>query len=431
MILSKYCKIYPDTDNPGNIILFSAKRASKISVPETMPEDIRQNRLSEDESGTLTELGFLVNTGVEERDEILAFIDELNAVDKTFSVQLVMNLDCNLNCGYCFEGSRKGKHYMTKDKAAEVIEFLKKAVSPETEEIKILFYGGEPLLGRDMVLYVSAAIKSFADEMGIKYTGKAVTNATLLFRETVRKLTASGIRTASVTLDGPESCHDLSRPFKGGIGSFSAILKNLKEVCGMIDIEIGGNYTKVNYFRFPELLDLLANEGLTPERVASLRFYPVIQEVEGIVNPDFNDGYTSINERWIFESEIFLREEIMKRGYRTSKIMPSTCMMDLKYRVIVNYDGSIYKCSGLIGREEFKVGDIKTGIGDYRVSHNLDNWKNEKCLDCCYLPMCFGGCRYMKFIRDGNMEGIDCRKPYLDATMEAAVTQDIRYGLIN
>jgi uncharacterized protein len=93
----------------------------------------------------------------------------------------------------------------------------------------------------------------------------------------------------------------------------------------------------------------------------------------------------------------------------------------------VNYDGGIYKCSGLIGREEFKVGDIASGIKNYHSSHNLDNWKNEGCLSCAYLPLCFGGCRYMKFIRDGNMDGVDCKKQYLDATLEAAIRQDIKY----
>ncbi len=33
----------------------------------------------------------------------------------------------------------------------------------------------------------------------------------------------------------------------------------------------------------------------------------------------------------------------------------------------------------------------------------------------------------MKYIRDGNMDGVDCKKPYLDATLEEAIKQDIKY----
>jgi uncharacterized protein len=96
----------------------------------------------------------------------------------------------------------------------------------------------------------------------------------------------------------------------------------------------------------------------------------------------------------------------------------------------VNYDGEIYKCPGLIGRKEFSAGDISTGIKDYRKSHHIDNWKNDECLECAYLPLCFGGCRYMKLVRDGEMNGVDCRREFFDASLESLVRQDIKYGLV-
>ena len=125
---------------------------------------------------------------------------------------------------------------------------------------------------------------------------------------------------------------------------------------------------------------------------------------------------------------MYLREEILKRGYRMDRVIPVSCMMELKQRVVINYNGDIYKCAGLIGRREFCVGNLKSGVKDYRRSHHLDNWKNEKCLACVYLPLCFGGCRYMKLLQEGSMEGIDCKKPYFDAALESLVLQDIKYA---
>ena len=100
-------------------------------------------------------------------------------------------------------------------------------------------------------------------------------------------------------------------------------------------------------------------------------------------------------------------------------------MMELDDSLVVNYDGSLYKCPGFIGRQGFCIGDLRNGVQEYRQSHNLDNWKNEECLNCSYLPLCFGGCRYMKLLCDGNLDGIDCKKPYLDATLETLICQDI------
>lgn len=430
MILSRYCKIYTYGSDSDCVILFSNKNAAKLSIPASMLEDIRADNLSEEERLTLSELGFLVANEEEEQKEILDSLENLNKADRLSTLQLVMNLDCNLDCGYCFEGSRKGRHYLTAENANAFIEFVKANVTPAMEELRVFFYGGEPLLSADLIGLISGAIKSFTDERGIKYTGKLITNGTLLTKKMVTRLAPLGIKAARVTLDGPADVHDAARPFRGGGGSFRTILKNLKETTGLIELDLSGNFTRNNFKRFPEMFDQLHDNGLTPDRISSLQFYPVLQEVEGMVNCHFKEGCSSLNDPWIFEAEIYLREEILKRGFRTSKIIPVACMMYLRNRLIVNYDGGIYKCSGLLGRDEFKAGDIWKGLLDYSSSHHLENWKNDKCFACEYLPICFGGCRYIKFLRDGNMAGVDCQKPYLDATLETLVKQDIKYGLI-
>jgi uncharacterized protein len=429
MILSRYCKIYSHDEDPYSVVLFSTKTASTIVIPKAMLLDIEKNTVSKEEKETLTELGFCVNAE-EETKEMLGFISELNLLKKTFGSIVAMNLDCNLACRYCFEGSRKGKLYLTKETAGQFVDFVKTRVGQDTEGISITFYGGEPFLSLDLVICISGALKAFAESTGRIYDFSFITNGTLLTPETVKKLKPYGLKSASVTLDGPKEVHDYFRPFRSGRGSFSRIFENLKDVCCMMDIQVGGNFTRSNYTNFPKLLDYMLENGLTPDQVSFVRFDPVNREVEGIAQPDFHDGCSSINEPWLFEAGLFLREEIMKRGFRTDKISPSTCMMDFNDSMVINYDGSIYKCPGLIGREQYKAGDITSGIEDYRQSHNLDNWKNQECLACAYLPLCFGGCRYMMLVREGNMDGIDCKKPYFDACLAELVKQDIKYGLV-
>jgi uncharacterized protein len=191
---------------------------------------------------------------------------------------------------------------------------------------------------------------------------------------------------------------------------------------------MGGNFTRKNYAEFPSLLDHMMQNGLTPEKIADVSFDPVFLESSEFRPPHCHDGCASMNERWISKAGIFLREEVLKRGYRAQKVMPQACGVQQTENVIVNHDGTLYKCPGLIGRKGFCIGDLKMGIKDYRQTHNLDSYKNKKCLDCSYLPLCFGGCRYMKIISDGTMEGVDCRKPLFDATFEAFVLQDIKYN---
>ncbi len=143
-----------------------------------------------------------------------------------------------------------------------------------------------------------------------------ITNGTLLTPDVVGRLKPLGLKIASVTLDGPKEIHDQFRPFKSGKGTFDTIVRNVKDVCDMINIHIGGNYTKDNYSEFPSLLDYLMDNGLTPDRISSLNFYPVIKESPEFALPDFTGGCVSINEPWLFDAGIFLRREILKRGYR-------------------------------------------------------------------------------------------------------------------
>jgi uncharacterized protein len=430
MILSKYCKTFPDEKDPDSLLLFSTKNSAIVEGPKALIREIDEDELSEEDENTLKEHGFLIDNPEAERAEMLGFLAEINALNTTLSIRLVMNLDCNLACRYCFEGTRKGAFYMSKETADRTIEFVKARIRErdgELEELYITFYGGEPLLSRELITYISERLKALAEDRRLKYRFSLMTNGTLLTGKAASELKRLGLKEAYITIDGPKDLHDNSRPFKGGGGSFGPIIRNLRDVCGVIDVFAGGNFTQANFRRFPELLDFMLDNGLTPEKLHSLQFYPVVEERADFGLPDFHDGLATFNEPWLFEASLFLREEVLKRGYKVDRVSPGGCMLEYGTDLIVNYDGGICRCPGFIGREEFKSGDIFSGIKDFSLSQN--NWKNEECLDCAYLPLCFGGCRYMKLVRDGNMDGVDCQKQYFDATLEAMVKQDIKYGL--
>ncbi len=81
-----------------------------VDVTPEVLRDIKKGALSaKSEKKTLKELGFLVKNAESEQRELLGFIDDFNAQTTSFSAVVVLNLDCNLACRYCFEGKRKGK----------------------------------------------------------------------------------------------------------------------------------------------------------------------------------------------------------------------------------------------------------------------------------------------------------------------------------
>ena len=129
----------------------------------------------------------------------------------------------------------------------------------------------------------------------------------------------------------------------------------------------------------------------------------------------------------IYEAGAYLREEILKRGYHTLKPMPLFCLIENRDAFVVSYDGVIYKCPAFIGQNKYAVGDLQNGVNGYAETYKLDIWKNEKCAECEYLPLCFGGCRYLTYLRKGQIDELDCQKDFFDATLETLIKQDIQY----
>jgi uncharacterized protein len=427
MRLSLYVKIYPCVDDPAKILLYSTKRGASILVPESILASIKDGSLGHANRETLTRLGFLVPDTEAERMEMREAFNEANRLSARFSAQVVLNLDCNLACTYCYEGGMKGRNYMSLETASLLAGLAETSYIAYGKGVEFSFYGGEPLMSLDLIVYLSERLQKAAAANGTNYSFNMVTNGTLLSAAMVEKLLPLGFTGAKITLDGPRDNHDRFRPFVSGKGSFDLIVANVKEVCERIDIQIGGNYTRENYREFPLLLDFMLQVGITPERISLVKFDPVTKSGGEFALPEFIEGCASTDEPWLMEASLYLREEILRRGFHAPRVGPATCMIESCNDLMVNWDGTLFKCPAFLGWKDMSIGSLQSGISNYTESHNMEVWKKEECLDCAYLPLCFGGCRFLKLLRSGRIDDVDCRKIYLDGTLEELVRQDLKY----
>lgn len=425
MHLSRYLKRYPCPERPGHLLLFSTRTAAIAIVPEKTIADIEQGTISPATGETLSRLGFLVSDTDAEAEEVRRFFTMLNQQRTLATIIAVLNMDCNLACTYCFEGRMKGKRYMDLSTAERLVSFLDRRYFAEGVSLNLDFYGGEPLLSMDLIRFIATRFAERAGARGLSCSFGMVSNGTLLTGTVARELAALGVRGVQVTLDGTRENHDRFRPFVSGKGSFDLIIRNLLESCDLLDISIVCNYTEDNYREFPLLLDYFLEVGLTPERIAAVNFAPISQIGADALPPEFNDGCASHNLPWVYESQLFLRQEALNRGYAVAKLRPPLCMVELANDLVVTHDGELYKCPAFMGREGLAVGTLEEGVADYRDSHKLDVWKNEECYNCEYLPFCYGGCRLSRFVQAGEIEGVDCRRDYYEASLEQYVRQEM------
>jgi uncharacterized protein len=426
MQLSQYLKTFHCTDQPGNHLLYSTRTSASVLVNDATLLAAQEGSLTEEEETTLARLGILVKDRNEERTMMRDILVNINAQRTVFSGIVVLNLDCNLACPYCYEDNFRGRHYMSSTTADLLVETIQRNQIEQGCDVMLTFYGGEPLLSIPLLTTIATRLKQTAEKQGTNFRFTLVTNGTLLSHRIAKDLLPIGLFGAKFTLDGPRHIHDQCRPFVSGNGSFDTIVNNIKEVCDLISLQLGGNFTRQNYRDFPLLLDHLLAEGITPDKLALVLFTPVTPKAGDQGVADFNNCVRDY-EPWLAEASLFLREETLRRGYTVPKPKLSACIVELDNDLVINYDGSLYKCPAFIAYDELRIGTLTDGINDYRVSHKLDIWQKDECLDCAYLPLCFGGCRQMTLFRNGKIDGADCKKGLYDAVLEQTIRQDLKY----
>jgi len=427
MQLSKFLKIFPSPDFPGHFILYSTRRASVLRISEKTFRNIEDGTLSEADRETLVRYGILVPDAVAEKEELLSRFTEANLKSKRFSAIVVLNLDCNLDCGYCFEEGVRGKRAMSATTADLLVAMIEREHLAKGRRVSLDFYGGEPLLSVDLIRSISTRLRDASKTKGVPFEFFLVTNGTLLTRPLAQDLAGLGMKGVKITLDGPREVHDLSRPFVSGKGSFAVIVKNIREIMDITMVQIGGNFSRENYREFPRLLDFLIEAGITPDKLELVQFNQITGRVGNGEIPDYAGACNGTDEPWLNEAIIFLRGEVLRRGFHTPKPGPGGCMVEFANDLVINVDGAIYKCPAFVGRTGFSVGDLRSGIIDNGKAYNPDVWKTPECLECAYLPQCYGGCRFLKFLRDGRIDGVDCWKSMLDAILERCISQDLKY----
>jgi uncharacterized protein len=426
--LSNYIKTVSLPGEPDGVLLFSTRKTSLVFLSAETFAGLVAGKAPDSLVAPLTRLGFWVADRAAERKEVWEMPAAVNRLNSGVRAAIILGMACNFACRYCYEGSLKGRRAMNDATAEQAIAFLQKKFRSDKKRMVVDFYGGEPLLYTERIKYLAEALKSFVHGRGGDFRFTLVTNGSLLARKTVEELLPFGLTSVKVTLDGPPENHNFFRPFKNGRGSFARILENIRSCCDLVSVTLGGNFTRENARQFPSLLDILQTTGLTPDKLAVVKFDAVMAVNDAFAPPEFHDGCASSAEPWLVEASLALREEVLRRGYNYPKLEPASCMVTLEDALTIDWDGSLYKCVTLIGHRDCRTGDVWQKEADPPVAYHLDHWrKNNQCPDCLYLPLCFGGCRYAEYQRCGSMAAIDCQKEYFNRALPEMLRQEIRY----
>jgi len=173
---------------------------------------------------------------------------------------------CNFRCVYCYED------FQYRRMERPVVEGVKNLIRmriPELRRLTISWFGGEPLLARDIIREIMADARSLASDRESAVHSDMTTNAYLLNRDVFEEMLVSGVSDYQVSFDGTRAEHDRKRILAGGRGTFDRIWANLcdiRSVPGMFTITVRVHAARDNENDLPTFIDEFARTFGNDER---------------------------------------------------------------------------------------------------------------------------------------------------------------------
>jgi len=131
---------------------------------------------------------------------------------------------CNFRCVYCYEDFRIGK--MQEPVILGIERLIERRISGLTQ-LSLSWFGGEPLMARNIVLRLSAHADRLSTQHGVALDGGLTTNGFILDYGLFEKLVSLRQRFFQITFDGWQEAHDAVRQRVKGRSTFDRIWENV------------------------------------------------------------------------------------------------------------------------------------------------------------------------------------------------------------
>lgn len=195
------------------------------------------------------------------------------------SLQLIIlpTEKCNFRCTYCYEDFEIGK--MKRPTIDGIKNLISARVERDTlDHLNLSWFGGEPLLAKDVMFEIASFAKSLLDAGKIQtLTGEVTTNAYLLEPQVLAMLVSNQQKSYQISLDGFGEGHDKTRKYASGKGTFEKIWANLLSTRSTdldFHITLRCHMTAANEESMHELVEHIAREFHGDKRF-SVFFKPI------------------------------------------------------------------------------------------------------------------------------------------------------------
>ncbi len=408
-----YYNVVAPAANGKDIAIFNTM-SSSMAILSPKEFDIYKNLdvIEPNDTHNAEFINELVQAGFALKDpeleaEILRYqFERVKFNSRVFELYILPTLDCNFDCVYCYEYKRKGR--MNAQVQDAVIKFVKDEFEKEPyKELKIVWYGGEPLLCLDIIERLSEHFITFCNEKNIEYFASIITNGYLLNGKTREILTRCKVWCVMATMDGIGEVHELTRRSKNGKPSYEIIKENINGCldCGMC-IDFRCVTHKGNIDSCLELASEMAAKDNVGVRLNKMRDMTGFQEkCHGNIEIDMMSPQE--HARYVLQ-EFLNRNPTAEDFQRILRPLPVHCSTTVDREYNIDELGNAYYCSSLVGIDEYVLFNVtespeKRWINQKLIARlgNENPLDYEQCHSCNVLPLCQGGCTRVRM--EGNL----------------------------
>ncbi len=196
-----------------------------------------------------------------------------------FHLILFPTEECNFRCVYCYEDFAVGN---MKPWLVDAVKSLLQKKIPELKILDLSWFGGEPLVAKNLVFEIAEYANQLSQEHGCKLMGEMTTNGFLLDVKTLTRLVNLKQRSFQISIDGAQEVHDTTRVTRNGKGSFARIWQRLSDAAKTdldFHITLRVHLTALNVDSVKEFCELYEQELAGDERFRL--FFKAIENLGG------------------------------------------------------------------------------------------------------------------------------------------------------
>jgi uncharacterized protein len=286
---------------------------------------------------------------------------------------------------------------MSPETERDIVRFLENRMG-QIKELKISWFGGEPLLATKIIDRLAKRIIDLCEKNNVAYHSDITTNGYLLDQRNIDWLKEIRVEQIQVTIDGDKETHDQRRRLKNGKPTFDTIIRNLKLAAGHFGISIRVNIDRKNTEKVNNLFPVLVENklqdkvyvyyGIVVGITNACRDYePVCLDVDQLSDVMFDLHKDAIDRKHDF----VLFPYPLSSGGGCGAMRPDFFVIDP--------GGFVHKCLNSAGDEKEAIGHISKPI---EFTPELVTWlrwdplEDHGCSECKLLPLCSGGCLWNK-----------------------------------